>query len=214
MLYMTDDRMIDKLETYVKNGGTLYTTYMLGMIDDTDLCHLGGFPGGKLKEVFGIWNEEIDTLYPDDRGEVKSACGKAFEAVDYCELIHARGAKVLAEYSKDFYKGMPALTVNEYGKGKAYYQAFRDTGDFKKQIITKILADLKIEKNIPDGAPEGVAAHKRYAENATYLFVENYRGEKVVGINLGGEYQDMVTGEKTDKADLPAYGIRVFKRVE
>ena len=57
MLYMTDQDTISKLTSFVANGGVLYATYTLGMVDDTDLCHLGGFPGGSLKDVFGIWNE-------------------------------------------------------------------------------------------------------------------------------------------------------------
>ena len=151
-------------------------------------------------------------MYPDEKGQVTTKCGKAFDAVDYCELIHAKGAKVLAEYSKDFYAGRPALTVNEYGKGKAYYQAFRDTGEFKKQILTEILNELKVEKNIPDGAPEGVAAHKRTDGKTTYLFVENYRGDEVKGVRLGEEYEDMLTGEKTNAVCIPAYGSRILKK--
>ena len=44
---------------------------MLGIVNETDLCHLGGFPVGRLKDVFGVWNEEIDSLYPEERGEVE-----------------------------------------------------------------------------------------------------------------------------------------------
>ena len=59
MQYMTDRAMIDKIERYVKNGGYFYATYMLGMVNETDLCYLGGFPANQLKDVFGIWNEEF-----------------------------------------------------------------------------------------------------------------------------------------------------------
>ena len=38
---------------------------MTAMVNENDLCYLGGFPGAGLREVFGIWNEEIDTLAPD-----------------------------------------------------------------------------------------------------------------------------------------------------
>ena len=59
MLYMTDSDTIQRITRYVNGGGTFYATYMLGMVDGTDLCYLGGFPAENLKEVFGIWNEEI-----------------------------------------------------------------------------------------------------------------------------------------------------------
>ena len=163
MLYMVDEQTIKNFESYVKGGGTLYATYALGMVNETDLCYLGGFPAGKLKDVFGIWNEEIDTLYPNQTGEV--ACnGKKYTAYDYCEIIHSRGAKVLATYSKDFYDGEPAATVNEYGLGKAYYQAFRDGDDFKSVILNRIVDELGVCKNLPcseDGLPFAVSAHTR-----------------------------------------------------
>ena len=46
----------------LKMEDTLVTTYFSGLVDENDLCFLGGFPG-PLREVTGIWAEEIDTLY-------------------------------------------------------------------------------------------------------------------------------------------------------
>ena len=67
MLYMTDADTIRILKEYVNGGGTLVCTYLTGYVNENDLCYLGGFPAQELKEVFGLWSEEIDTLYPDDR---------------------------------------------------------------------------------------------------------------------------------------------------
>lgn len=211
MLYMTDEETISRLTDYVKKGGVLYATYLSGMVDGTDLCYLNGFPANGLKEVFGIWNEEIDSLPDQLRGEV-SYCGKTYEAVDFCELIHVKSATPLAAYSKDFYRGMPALTCNRYGAGKAYYQAFRDTGDFKKEVFQTILNDLKIERAIPTYGHDCITAHKRTDGETEYLFVENYSEESVSGIDLGGQYTDIETDETVESTDLPAYGVRVLKR--
>lgn len=210
MQYMTDEALIEKFERYVFGGGTLYATYTLGMADESDLCHLGGFPGGKLKDVFGIWNEEIDTLYPEERGEIVLDNGNGYEAADYCELIHEKGATVLARYAKDFYKGMAAYTVNRYGKGKAYYQAFRDTGDFKTDALSSILEDLRIFGEIRN-LPDGVTCHVRTNEQTKYVFVENYT-EKETSVSLDGEYEDLLTGEKVEKVRLSAYGFSILKK--
>lgn len=210
MLYVTSQETIDKIAAFVKNGGTVYGTYIMGMVNETDLCHLGGFPGGALKQVFGIWNEEIDSLYDRERVTV-NGLSTSFRGKDYCELIHTRGATVLASYASEFYAGMPAFTVNTYGKGKAYYQAFRDTSEFKDVALDRILEELDIKGVIP-GCGNGVTAHARYADNTQYLFVENYNETQADNICLGDMYTDMETGEQVSYVTLPPYGIRVLKR--
>ena len=203
--------MLEKIRAYVEGGGTVYATYTLGMVDGTDLCYLGGFPGGVLKDVFGIWNEEIDTLTPEDRGEM-TFDGKKYEIVDYSELVHLRGAKALGEYTKEFYAGMPAFTVNEYGKGKAYYQTFRDTGAFKDAALDMILKELDIKGVIPT-PPANVTAHARTDGEHEFLFVENYNAEPVDGVKIFGQYEEIETGEKVNgEISLPAYSVRVFKK--
>ena len=211
MLYMTDRAMIDKIADYVQNGGTFYTTYMLGMVNESDLCYLGGFPAEKLKDVFGIWNEEIDTLYPEERGAAIWD-GAEYPLKDYAEIIHERGAKVLATYAKDFYKGMPAYTVNAYGKGKAYYQAFRDEETFTDRAMQLIIDDLGLTGGIEQPLPDGVTAHRRTDGERTYLFVENYTDKEIESLSFGGEYEDMLTGEKITAVHLDAYGVRICKR--
>ena len=182
------------------------------MVDGTDLCHLGGFPGGKLRRVFGIWNEEVDGLWPNDRVKIKTTDGAKYEGLDICEIIHAEGAEVLATYASEFYDGTPAMTVNHYGKGKAYYQTFRDTGAFKDRFIGRIVDELGIERAVPENMPKDVSAHKRFDGDTTYLFVENYSDKPVSGIRLDSAYTDMLTGECCDSVDLDAFHTRIFKK--
>ena len=45
VLYMVKEGMKEALESFVKNGGILITTYMSGIVDQSDNVHLGGYPG-------------------------------------------------------------------------------------------------------------------------------------------------------------------------
>lgn len=211
MLYMTDSDTIQKITRYVNEGGTFYATYMLGMVDDTDLCYLGGFPAENLKEVFGIWNEEIDTLYPQE--EVSVIYGKAsYSGKDYCELIHAKTAQVLATYQSEFYKGMPAFTVNSYGKGKAYYQCFRDTGEFWKDIAEQILDKLEIKGAYDGKLSEGVRIHKREDDEEEYLFIQNYMDTPSEEILFSEKLFDLEEGRMIDSVKLEAYDVKILKK--
>lgn len=211
MAYMVGDELCEKIADYVAGGGTIFATYMLGYTNENALCHLGGFPGKKLKEVFGIWNEEIDSLYPDDEQKVNCG-GKTYTAKEYCEIIHLRGAKALATYTTDFYKDTPSFTVNNYGKGKAYYQAFRDTGEFKKDSIESILKELDV-KSLIASKHDGVSAQCRTDGKNEYLFIENYSNEKVENIKLIDLYEDLLTGEKVSSVDIGKFGYKILRRV-
>lgn len=212
MLYLAGQDIVENLENYVNQGGTLYGTYMLGTVDDTDLCWLGGIPGSKLKEVFGIVAEEIDTLYPVERQHA-SADGKVHELVDYCEVLQLHGAKELAVYADGYYKDMAAVTTHPYGKGQAIYQACRDTGSLKEAILEKLVEELEISSavNWSGALPHGVSAHSRTDGENTYIFVENYMDTPAPAIFLHAPMTDLLSGEITDSVSLPPYGFAILK---
>ena len=45
VLYMVKDGMKEALENFVKNGGILITTFMSGIVGQSDNVYLGGYPG-------------------------------------------------------------------------------------------------------------------------------------------------------------------------
>lgn len=211
MLYLTDSRTVENLKAYVSGGGTLYATYMLGTVDENDLCFLGGIPGNGLKEVFGIEAEEIDTLYPQDRQHARMD-GLVHELVDYCEVIHLRGAQALAHYDDGFYRSQPAVTRSSYGSGQAIYQACRDSGSLKEAIFANLLRELDIRSAVEadDALPHGVTAHTRTDGEHTYIFVENYSDRDSADISLGRPLQNLLTGDVETRCLLEPYGFGIY----
>ena len=212
MLYMIKPGVTEKMKQFVRSGGTLVLTYASGWADEHDLCFLGGFPGGALKEVFGIWAEELDALRPDEKNQIKTADGKSYDAVDYCELLHDQGAEVLGRYQKDFYAGMAALTCHDYGKGKAYYIGFRDTGSFLKDFYAELFRQCGITGEVPGPLPLGVTAHTRQDGENLYLFLENYTTEEKV-VTLAQSYTEMTQNQEVrESVSLPPYGNLQLRR--
>lgn len=208
MLYMLRDGAAESLAAFVKRGGQLLATYFTGYVDKDQLCILGGFPGNGLADVFGIISEEIDTLYPSDRNSVSFTDGSSCELRDYAEILRVGTADVLGTYDSDFYAGNAAVTVNSYGKGKAYYVAARidysKFGEIMEQMLVN--ADIAI-KDLPDG----VQYHCRYADDGTaYCFYLNNTDESqsisdVHGTNI--QTQNVVDGE----LELPPLGVAIIK---
>ena len=196
----------------------MVTTYWSGIVDENDLCFLGGFPG-PLRRLTGIWSEEIDALYDGEcnfavpaEGNPSSLKGE-YRAVEMLDLIHAETAQVLASYKTDFYQGRPALTENSFGKGKAYYIAFRSGLDFLTDFYTRLVHDLGIAKVIDTDLPEGVTAQKRSDGETDYVFLMNFSDtEKTVDLNKD-VFRDMLDGTRVEgRLQLSGYGVRVLER--
>jgi beta-galactosidase len=220
MMYMLDEASGSKFERYVEAGGTLVTTYWSGIVDEHDLCHLGGFPG-PLRRTLGIWSEEIEGLHPHDRiglvfsGDNALGVSGAYESHELCDLIHLEGAEALAVYRDDFYAGRPALTVNALGAGKAYYLATRVKDDpFYERFYAAVAAAAGVERVLDADLPEGVTVQARTDGTHDYVFIMNFSGAAQTVSLDGRAYTDLETGEVVGEAALalPVHGIRVLKR--
>ena len=209
MLYLVGENTAENLRSYVSGGGTLYATYMLGTVDETDLCHLGGFPGAGLMEVFGINAEEIDTLYPEETQHA-GLNGETHTLVDYCEVLNLKGAEVLASYSDGWYAGTPAVTRNRFGKGSAIYQACRDDGSLKSAVMDGLLAELNLHGPVEGSLPWPVTAQTRTDGERTYVFLQNYSGSETHTVSLAQPMHDMNTCETVKEVNLAPYSLRVL----
>ena len=205
-LYMLKDGTVERIESYVKNGGNFVTTYLSCLVDKDDLCYLGGFPANNLKDVFGIWCEETDSL-PDGMKNSVSYENKNYDVVKICDLIHSNGATILGEYEQDFYTDRPAVTENAYGKGRAYYVAFRNDGDFADDFCKKLVADAQITPDTLIKAGEGVTIRKR----GDLIFAMNF-ADTESKIQLDKEYLDVVNGATlSGEITIPVCGYVILK---
>ncbi len=205
-LYMLKDGTIERIEKYVRNGGNFVATYLSGVVDTNDMCYLGGFPAGKLKEVFGIWAEETDSL-PEGMKNSVDYKGKKYDVVHVCDLVHSKGADVLGTYEKDFYKGMASLTENTYGEGKAYYVAFRNDDDFAKDFCGDLMEKIGITPDEPITLSQGVTMRKR----GDTIFLMNFADEERAVV-LSKEYRNVISGETvTGEITLPVCGYLVLE---
>ncbi len=223
MLYMLRPGVAERLEAFVKNGGTLIATYLTGIANESDLVFLGGFPG-PLRPVFGVWAEETDILHDNATpaqtitpvaGDTRGLTG-SYAARQYSDVIHAEGAQVLATYDNDYYAGSPAVTVNAYGSGEAYYIASRNDDRFTDDLIGAVASRLNLLTALPGFAlPSGVTAQTRQsASGDKWVFLQNYTPEtQNVDLPSGtGTFTDASTSETlTGAITLAPYGARVLQ---
>lgn len=216
MLYMVRPGVAEHITKFVENGGTFVATYWSGIVDENDLCFLGGFPG-PLRQVLGIWAEEIDTLNPTDTNALIPNADNplklttSYSIHELCELIHVESAHPLATYEKDFYAGFPALTLNDFGQGRAYYIAARTEQGFLDDFYRALVGDLKIRPIIDTHLPEGISVSRRSDGKRNFVFVMNFT-DTALPVELDQQaYADMLTGETVNRQlELPPYGVRIL----
>ena len=80
-------------------------------------------------------------------------------------------AEILARYDSDFYAGSPAITVNKYGSGHAYYIGTVGERKLYERIAQKILD----ANNLPyfAGLPDNVEITTRTGDGISVQFVFN-----------------------------------------
>ncbi|BBH21728.1 beta-galactosidase [Paenibacillus baekrokdamisoli] len=188
VMYMVKPGMKSRIESFVQAGGSFVTTYFSGIVNENDIVTLGGYPG-ELRNLLGIWAEEIDALFPDQSNRIimKESLGTLQANAEFncsllCDLIHSEGADVLAEYGDDFYAGMPVLTRNRFGSGEAWYLASSPDAEFLQGFLRELSAQHDIHP-LPGKMPN-VEVTRRDKDGRDYLFIMNHNADSTM-IDLG-----------------------------
>ena len=195
--YMVTETEGKRITDYVEQGGHFITTFFSGVVNENDLVHSGGYPG-VLKQVLGIWVEEVDALPPGSEN-VMSWQGKSYPATLLCEIIHCNEAIALSTFERDFYAGGPAITENQYGKGKAWYIGTRLDEAFYDQFITSITNEIGINRVME--TPIGVEVTRRQSENNQYTFILNHN-EHTEEIIIDDCYSELLSDQTYHKGDI------------
>ncbi|MFC0333012.1 beta-galactosidase [Paenibacillus sepulcri] len=214
VMYMVKPGMTPRIEAYVKGGGSFVTTFFSGIVNENDIVTLGGYPG-ELRELLGIWAEEIDALFPDQTNRLimKDTYGTLqgeYSCSLLCDLIHTEGADVIAEYGDDFYAGMPALTRNSFGSGEAWYVATSPDASFLQGFLGSLCAERGIEP-LPGKQP-GVEVASRDKDGHSYLFVMNHNPNAVT-VEFDQNYGvDLLTGQPASgPATVAGRGVMIIE---
>lgn len=220
LLYLLRPGVNQRLADFVQAGGTLVATYGLGLVDEHDRAQSGGWPGGLLRRVMGVWNEEHDGLYPGRTNPVSMVAGNdlglsgTFPARDVCAILHPEGASVVATYGGEFYAGTPAITCNRFGKGQAWYLGARLPVEFLNAFYTAIGHRLGLRRAMEADLPEGVSATCRTDGKTDFVFLMNFTAgpRRIEGL-AGSEMIDAMDGKPVGPiVELAAYGCRILRQ--
>lgn len=190
--YLYKEKYAQKVEDFVRNGGSYITTYWSGVVNESDLCFTEKHP---LQEVLGIWQEEIDAPGEEFRNEIIYK-GKAYPVGRLCEVVHAKTAEILTVYEKEYYKGSPAITRNYFGKGNAYYLAAEFGQEFLNLFYKERILEKELANPLASELPYGVTVSVREGEE-NLVFLQNFNDAEAV-IHDVEAWVDADTGEQIE----------------
>jgi len=214
LLHLLRDGMANRLEDFVAAGGDLIVTYWSGIVDENDNVFREGYPG-PLAKLLGLKIEEVESLPKGEKNRilVENGAGlaKEYPAALWAEMLHPSSAEVLARFSGPAFAGSPALTVNRFGKGRAWYVATQLGDDFHRDLLRSITASRGIVP--PAQAGEGIEVMRRRGDGGTFLVALNHREEAGELTLPAGVWRDLVAGKPAEGCvQLAALDARVFQQ--
>ncbi len=201
----------DALKLYVQNGGTLVATCNTGLVDEYHMAAETGFPHD-LTDLFGLEVTEFDPLPPEEENHLAFKGNfhpsHLHTAKLWCDVIEPNGCEVLATFTRDFYAGRPAMTLNEYGLGKAVYIGMTSQQGFYYDLVSWLrnLCGMHPLLKVPDT----VEVSMRQKDARKIFFLLNHQSTPV-RITFYKPMHDFLT-ERTFSGnyDLPPHGVLVL----
>ena len=191
MLYMIKPGVMERLDAYVKNGGTLIATAMSGLVDENDQLPPEDYPAF-LRKILGLRIEETDALLQGCENAVELD-GRSYACRLVCDVIHTEGAQTLGRFEREFYAGSPAVTVNRYGRGQAYYIGTQP----EQALIDHLVDGLGLAPVLASDGDTEIT--KREDENRVVYFVLNHGGSDARVVLPQGAYTDLLNGTPARK---------------
>ena len=201
----------DRFKLYVQNGGTLISTFNSGLVDEHSIVPDTGFPHN-LTDLFGLEVQEFDTLPPSEENHLtfKGAfpTSHLHPAKLWCDLIEPKGCQILATYSKDFYSGKPAITMNTFGLGKAIYIGTQSHQHFYHDLVAWLRNMGGLHPLLK--VPENIEVSMREKEGARVYFLLNHQNSPI-RVQFYKPMHDFLTGSNiVGNYDLQPHGVLVI----
>jgi beta-galactosidase len=215
-LHLLHGSEADNLKLYVQSGGTLVGTFNSGLVDEHHLAPDTGYPHD-LTDLFGLEVAEFDMLPPSEENHLTFKgvfpTSHLHPAKLWCDLIEPKECQILATYSKDFYAGKPAMTMNTFGLGKAIYLGTMSHPFFYVDLVSWLRQLCSLHPLMK--VPENVEVSMREKEGYRIHFLLNHKPTSV-RIQFYKPMHDVLTGASiVGNHDLPPHGVLILdERVE
>lgn len=189
----------ENVRRFVAEGGIVIMTGYSAKVDETNKVFDTPQPG-LINDVFGVRVKRFDRVAKAGKMAV-SFTGEKIEAqAKYYEMLELLSAQTVACFTGS---EVPAVTLNRFGRGKAYYCAAEPDEKLIRAMLHKLCEDGLIEKG--PQTPDGLAARK--IDSNKILFVNTTPEVKKYKYSGGNVKPRGIIKDKTygKEIELPPY---------
>lgn len=205
-VYVNNKAVTENIYRYVINGGTLVMTSRSGVKNSENNCIPERLPT-VFRELIGAEVTEYDIL-PENQ-TISDYSGKIFNCTGWCDILKLNTARAYAEYGNDYYMGCPAVTVNDYCKGKAYYIGTIPDDNFYMDFVGKLMKYNSIPRLM--GMPDGVEVSTRTNGREDFVIFFN-NSEKFQVIDFPKALYSVIDSKGKQRIELEPYGVDIVRR--
>ncbi len=203
-LRLIDNAAVDRLKTFVAEGGTLILNYRAAT-QNTDNSMRRALSPGPFADIAGVTTDAVldlveynaqagnlDVQHQSELGIQFAGSQSIFKPRLAIESLIVQGAEPIATvHASGSLDGRPAITRNRHGQGWVYYVGCDSTDDeFYETLARAVAATSNLTPLI--AAPYGVEVTSRQDATATYYFLLNLTDTAHNNIALPHPMDDLI----------------------
>ncbi|WP_224337600.1 beta-galactosidase [Haloprofundus halobius] len=194
-LYLVDDRLAERLDSYVRSGGELLVTMRSGVKDPYNKLHETQQPG-PLTDLLGTEVTRFESV-PE---RIESSVGYGGERFachvwnDWLSPV-SDSADVVGRYVGELADGEAAVVHNTVGDGSVVYVGTWPEASLADELVDDLLtrADVKTTPRLPNQV--------RMAQRNGLTWVTNFSSDPVT-VDIGADARWLVGDESVDSYDV------------
>jgi beta-galactosidase len=212
LLYLLRSGVAQNLERFVEQGGTLLTTFFSGIVDQNDHVVLGGYPG-ELRKLLGIHVEEFDPWAEEMSNQVIIEEGPlqgTYPCTLWGEVVRLEGAHSIGVFANDYYANGPALTVHQFGQGRAYYLATQGSDELLAGLTRLLCEEGAVSPVLAVDEQVEVTRRMRTDGRAVYFLLNHTERSEQVALPAGA-FISLLSGEEVEgQIEIAARDVAVL----
>lgn len=179
---------VERLDAWVRAGGTLLVTPFTGIVDDHNRVVTGGHPGA-LRSLVGA---RVEEFFPLLEGETVTTSDGSTGQV-WTEWGRADGAEVTATFTSGVLAGLPSAYRNALGAGSVRMLSTHLDRASRRRLVGALVAELGIDPVVP--GEDGLERVRRSGPDGSWVFAINHGAEPLAMTAHG---TDLVSGADVD----------------